>query len=142
MRENALTRLKNAMKNSGESMQIKEQTDAMISDEISIEAVYKSAYEPGKDLQIFPNLEAVGQMSSGNLVSFAKNFWEVQSSYSVSRAHLTEEDCKFWEQYIIEGYKDPGNFDFFFLSLSQKSLQDFVRYMASRLYNLQRPSNS
>ena len=142
MRENALSRLKSAMKNSGDSMQIKEQTDAMISDEISIEAVYKSAYEPGKDLQIFPNLEEVGKLSSGNLVSFAKNFWEVQSSYSVSRVQMTKEDCEFWEQYIIEGLRDGGNIDFFFLSLSPKAMQDFVKYMANHLYNSRNPSNS
>ena len=142
MREAAATRMRDTAKSIGESVHMREIVDSISSDELSVECVYKACFEPCSEgtKRIFPTIEDVKELGSGNLMSFAKMFWYVQGLYSVSRVQLSPDDLKFWENYITEGLKDGGNLDFLVASLSRESIQQLLLHLGSRLSTSQSAS--
>ena len=128
--------IKEIPKDSG-SLTSKEAEDDVLGELMTNECVFRSFYNEENDQKIFPTLESVAEVSIGNVGSFAKHFWDVQALFSVSRAVLSEEEMKEYDDWIMSGV----DADFFYLSLSTKgAIMDFMRFLVSQRRKAQQPS--
>ena len=144
VRESALSKLKSANKNIGDSENTKKYVDSMIGDEMNLEFLYRSCFKPGTEgkERLFPSLEDAAKMTSGNMISFVKNFWDVQAKYSPSRSSMTESELEYWTTYLTTGLKEGGNIGFLVLSLTEKGFCQFLTHLGNQLLKSQTPSNS